>query len=226
MIAEDLYLAMIDAAQSLLMYIGIGPPAPKVIVNEIRKHLVDAKLLEDEYAKALEDVIDFRKRVEHKEIKNITGKEVDEWIEKAEKYVNRFEKLLNDLEIEKKAYDIKRNYEVMVKASVAALKSLKKLPKEPEKLPEAFKKYLVDAGLVNPRYSDVFGKVIEMRKMLEDKKLDKIKERDVYMSKEYVRRFIMDIRRFIEKPLPIDEETKEKIEKTEKPVKRAKKKKK
>jgi uncharacterized protein (UPF0332 family) len=226
MIAEDLYLAMIDATQSVLMYIGVGPPAPKVIVKEIRKHLVDAKLLEDEYAKALDDVIEFRKKVERKELKTIAGKEVDEWIEKAEKYVKRFGKLLSDLEVERKAYDIKRNYEVMVKASVAALKSLKKLPKEPEKLPEAFKKYLVNAGLVNPRYSDVFGKVIEMRKLLEDKKLDKIKERDVYMSKEYVRRFIMDIRRFIEKPLPIEEETKEKIEKAKKPVKKAKKKKK
>ena len=226
MVAEDLYLAMIDAAQAVLMYIGVGPPVPKVIVKEIRKHLVDAKLLEEEYAKTLEDVIDFRKRVEHKETKGITGEKVDDWIKRAEKYINRFEKLLSDLEIERKAYDIKRNYEVMVKASVAALKTIKKLPKEPEKLPEAFKKYLVDAGLVNPLYSDVFGKVIEMRKMLEDKKLEKIKERDVYMSKEYVRRFIMDIRRFVEKPLPSEEGAKEKIEKAKKAVKKAKKKKK
>jgi len=226
MIAEDLYLAMMDAAQAVLMYIGVGPPAPKIIVKEVKKHLVDAKLIENEYAKALEDVIEFRKEVERKEIKGITGKEVDEWIERAEKYVKRFEKLLNDLETERKVYDIKRNYEVMVKASVAALKNIKKLPKESEKLPEAFKKYLVDAGLVNPMYSDVFGKVIEMRKMLEDKKLDKIKDRDVYMSKEYVRRFIMDIRRFIEKPLPLEGEIKEKIEKAKKIVKKAKKKKK
>jgi len=225
MIAEDLYLAMMDAAQAVLMYVGVGPPAPKVIVKEVRKHLVDAKLLENEYAKALEDVIEFRKRVEHKEIKGITGKEVDDWIKRAEKYVKRFEKLLSDLEIERKVYDIKRNYEVMVKASVAALKGIKKLPKKPEKLPKAFKKYLVDAGLVNPMYSDVFEKVIEMRKMVEDKKLDKIKDRDVYMSKEYVRRFIIDIRRFIEKPLPIEGEAKEKIKKAKKLVKRAKKKK-
>lgn len=199
MIAEDLYYAMLDAAQAVLMYVGVGPPAPKVAVREVRKHLVDNGLLEEDYVKMLEDVINFRKKVEHKEIKKISGKEVDEWIKKAEKYVKRFEKLLAELELSRKANDIKKNYEVMIKASVAALKSINKLPKEPEKLPKAFKKYLIDPGLVNPIYADVFGKVIEMRKMLEDKKLDKIPDRDVYMSKEYVRRFIVDIRRVIEK---------------------------
>jgi len=224
MIAEDLYYALLDAAQAVLMYIGVAPPVPKLVAGEIRKHLVDTGLLEEEYAKTFEDVFEFRKNVEHKEIKDITGKEVDEWIEKAEKYVERFEKLLRDLELERKAYDIKRNYEVMIKASVAALKSLDKLPPEPEKLPEAFKKYLVEAGLVNPIYGDVFNKVVEMRKMVEDKRLDKITDRDVYMNKEYVRRFIMDVRKFIEKPVEEKmEEAKETME-TAKEIEKIKKK--
>ena len=198
MIAEDLYYAMLDAAQAVLMYIGVGPPVPKLAAEEMRKHLVDDGLLEEEYAKMLEDVVEFRKQVEHKELKDISGEEVDKWIEKAEKYVERLEKLLKDLEAKRKEDDIKRNYEVMIQASMAALKSLKKLPPEPEKLPEAFKKYLVDAGLVSPSYSDVFEKVITMRKMVDDKKIDKITEREVYSSKEYVRRFVNDVRRFVE----------------------------
>ena len=211
MVAEDLYYAMLDAAQAVLMYVGVGPPVPKLAADELRKHLVDSGLLEEEYAKMLEDVVDFRKHVEHKELKDINGQEVDQWIEKAEKYVERFEKLLKDLEAKRKEEDIKRNYEVMVKASVSVLKSLDKLPPEPEKLPEAFKKYLIDAGLVSPIYSDVFDKVIAMRKMVDDKKIDKITEREVYSSKEYVRRFITDVRRFIE---PSKEEAIEKIETT------------
>jgi uncharacterized protein (UPF0332 family)/predicted nucleotidyltransferase len=219
MIAEDLYYAMLDAAQAVLMYIGVGPPVPKLAAEELRKHLVDNGLLEEEYAKMLEDVVEFRKQVEHKELKDIAGQEVDKWIEKAEKYVERLEKLLKDLETKRKEEDIKRNYEVMVQASVAALKSLKKLPEEPEKLPEAFKKYLVEAGLVSPFYSDVFEKVLTMRKMVDDKKIDKITEREVYASKEYVRRFINDVRRFVE---PSKENIEEKIE----PVKEKKTKKK
>ena len=138
----------------------------------------------------------------------MSGKEVDEWIKNTEKYIKRFEKLLKDLETQRKAYDIKKSYDIMVNASVAALKSLEKLPKEPEKLPEAFKKYLIDSGLVNSSYSELFGKVIEMRKLLEDKKLDKIKDRDIYMNKEYVRRFVSDISRIIREPMPESPENK------------------
>ncbi|MFH0929331.1 MAG: nucleotidyltransferase domain-containing protein [Candidatus Aenigmatarchaeota archaeon] len=207
-IAEDLYYAMLDAAQAVLMYVGVGPPSPKNSASEVRKHLVDADLLEEEYAQMLQDINEFRKKVEYKEIKDIPGKDVDEWIKKTEKYVKRFEKLLKDLETQRKSYDIKRSYDVMVNASAAALKNLKKLPKEPEKLPEAFKKYLVDTGLINPTYSELFGKVVEMRRMLEENKLDKIKDKDIYLNKEYVRRFVTDISRIIKQPVPQEPEDK------------------
>lgn len=226
MIAEDLYYAMLDAAQALLMFVGVGPPAPKVVAREIRKNLVDTGLLEEEYAKLLDEICEFRKKVEHKEIKDISGNEVDEWIKKTEKYVERMEKLLKDLELGRKANDIKKNYEVMVKASVAALKALNKLPPEPEKLPDAFKKYLIESGIVNPIYSDVFGKVLEMRKLLEDKKIEKILDRDVYMSKEYVRRFVMDVKRVLEEKGSLDilkeERAEEKIEEAKEKVESAK----
>jgi predicted nucleotidyltransferase/uncharacterized protein (UPF0332 family) len=228
MIAEDLYMAMIDAAQAILMYVGVGPPAPKVVAREMRKHLVEPGLIEEQYAKDFEDVLAFRKSVEHKEIKDIKGTDLDAWIVRAEKFVEAMEKLLAKLEVDKKAYDIKKNYEVMIKASVAALKSINHLPPEPENLPKAFKQYLVEAGLVAPWYADVFGRVVEMRKLLEDKKMDKISDRDVYMSKEYVRRFILDVRKVIEKGKPAKEEARlpelppEKIEEAERAVETAK----
>lgn len=201
-IAEDLYYAMLDAAQAVLMYIGVGPPHPKTAAEEVRKYLVEPGLLEEEYAKMLEDVVAFRKKVEYKELNDINGQEVDEWIKKSERYVERLEKLLKELEVKRKEDDIKKNYEVMVQASVAVLKSMNKLPEQPEKLPEAFKKYLVEAGLINPLYSDVFDKVISMRKMVDDKKVEKITEREVYSSKEYVIRFVNDVRRFIQPTAP------------------------
>lgn len=199
MVVDDLYQAMVDAVQAAIMYLGFSPPPPKVLVRDTKRYLVDAKLMDEKYLKYLDDMITLRKASEKKEVKDITGQEVDEWIKKTEEFVEKMEDILNILEKERKANDIRKNYEVMVKATVAALKSLDKLPPEPEKLPDAFKKYLIEAGLVSDVYSDIFGKVIEMRKMLEDKQIDKIPERDVYVSKEYVRRFIMDVRGIIEK---------------------------
>jgi len=198
MIAEDLWYAVTDASQSVLMYIGVGPPAPKVLAREIRQHLVEPGMLEEKYAKVIEDIMKFRKQVEHKELKELSGKELDEWIDRVDDFVNRMEKLLHQLEVSKRAADIKKNYEVMIKATVAALKAIDKLPKDPKELPKAFKEHLVDPGLVNPMYGDVFEKVVKMRKSLEDKKISDIPDRDIYMSKEYVRRFLMDVRKVIE----------------------------
>jgi uncharacterized protein (UPF0332 family)/predicted nucleotidyltransferase len=213
MIAEDMYYALLDAAQAVLMYVGVGPPPPKIAANALRENLVNSGLLEEEYAKMLEDITDFRKKVEHKEVKDISGIEVDQWIAKTEKYVQRFEKLLKDLETNRKSFDVQKNYEVMIKASVAALKSMNKMPKEPEKLPEAFKKHLVESGLVNSVYSDVFDKVISMKKMLDEKSLEKVNERDVYMNKEYIRRFIEDLRKVVDKPVNVETNEEPKAEK-------------
>ncbi|HLC51077.1 MAG TPA: nucleotidyltransferase domain-containing protein [archaeon] len=229
MIAEDVYMAMLDAAQALLMYVGVGPPPPKRAGAELRKHLVTNGLLEEEYPKMMDDVIDFRKKVEHKEINEVSGKEVDDWIEKGDRFVKKMEELLHKMETQRKADDVKKNYEVMIKASVAALKSLDKLPPEPEKLSDAFKKYLVDSGLVNSMYHDVLGKVISMRRMLEEKKLEEIPERDVYMSKEYVRRFLVNVKGILEKNPPKLEKAfaaEEKMDKAKKEIETAKEEKK
>jgi hypothetical protein len=87
------------------------------------------------------------------------------------------------------------------------------MPKEPEKLPEAFKKHIVEAGLVNPAYSDVFDKVVSMKKMLDEKNIEKINEREVYVNKEYIRRFIEDLRKAMDKPIDIEPKEETKAEK-------------
>src|SRR3989304_5873392 len=117
MIAEDLYYAMLDAAQSVLMYVGVGPPPPKTAAREVRKHLVEANLLEEEYAKMLDDVYDFRKKVEHKELKEISGKEVDEWIEKADAHKAYLALLYRSRAAPRKQGNGLEAIEVMVKAS-------------------------------------------------------------------------------------------------------------
>jgi len=77
------------------------------------------------------------------------------------------------------------------------LKSLDKLPKDPKDLPEAFKKHLIEEQKLNPIYEEVLDRVIGMKKMMNDKKLDKIPERDIHTTKEYVRRFLGSIRDII-----------------------------
>ncbi|MCK4634309.1 MAG: nucleotidyltransferase domain-containing protein [Candidatus Aenigmarchaeota archaeon] len=209
-IAEDLYYACLDSLQAVVMFMGRGPPDANHAAEVGRKYLVENKLTKEETIKIIEDIINFRKKTEHKEVKDIKGEEVDKFIERAKKFVKEMERVLKILESNRKAKDVEKTYEVMIKASVAALKSLNKLPKDPKELPSAFKKHLIESGLVNPAYENVLVKVLEMKKLVNEKKIDEINERDINISKEYVRRFIGSVRKMAaEKEIKCKVEAKE-----------------
>ncbi|MCD6368104.1 MAG: nucleotidyltransferase domain-containing protein [Candidatus Aenigmarchaeota archaeon] len=197
LVAEDVYYAMIGAEEAVLMYLGIGPPDPIHAAEALEEHLVSRGLLEKKYVKYLDEVVKFRKKVERREIKDIKGSDIDEFLKKGEEFVERMNKLLKELILRRKATYIQKNYEIMLKASIAALKSLDKLPKDPKNLPNAFKKHLIEEQKLNPVYNEVFDKVLEMKKLLNDKKIDKIPERDIHLTKEYIRRFIGSVRDLI-----------------------------
>jgi predicted nucleotidyltransferase/uncharacterized protein (UPF0332 family) len=213
MVAEDLYYAVLNSSQAVLMYMGYNPPSPKHTPLDVKEHLVNEHLLEAEYLHDLEYIIDFRKKVEHKEVKDISGQHLDDLIEKAKKFVSRMEQLLLQLQKKKKESIVEKNYEVMIKAAVAALKKLDKLPPDPKDLPAAIKTSLIDAKHVDPYFEDTFRRVITMRKMLDEDKIQEIPQKDIEFTREYVRRFVEDLRPLIE-TMP---------KKASKPVKKKKK---
>lgn len=203
MVAEDLYYSMLNSAQAVLMYVGQNPPSPKHTPLEVEEHLVKTNLLERNYLDNLVAVIEFRKRVEHKEIKDIAGQELDEFIQKSKQFVSRMEQLLLQLQKKKKETIVQKNYEVMIKAAVAALKKMEKLPPDPKDLPMAVKSHLIDKGHVDPYFNEVFGRVVAMRKMLDEDKIGELPQREVEMTREYVRRFVRDLEPLLEaRPAP------------------------
>src|SRR2546428_6189492 len=128
MLAEDCYYAILNTAQAVLMFMGNAPPVPSKAYDEVKKNLVEHGLLEQEYADWLREIIEIRKKIEHKELMDVTGQFVDEWIEKSEKFIDKMFNLLNALEVRKKEKILERTHEVMIKAAKTTLKSLKKLP--------------------------------------------------------------------------------------------------
>ncbi len=193
MVAEDLYYAFLNSVQAILMYMGQNPPTPKHTPQAVREHLVNSNLLEQVYLSDLENIIEFRKKVEHKEITDISGQQLDEYVQKTKQFVSRMEQMLLQLQKKKKETIVQKNYEVMIKAAVASLKKIEKLPPDPKDLPTAIKSYLIDTGRVDPYYGEVFKKVVTMRKMLDEDKIAEIPQRDIELTREYVRRFVRDL---------------------------------
>ncbi len=198
MIAEDLYYAMLNSSQAILMYVGQNPPSPKHCPDAVDEYLVKAGLLEQVYLDDLRGVINFRKGVEHKDIKDLSGQDLDNYIQKAKQFVSRMEQLLMQMQKKKKETIVQKNYEVMIKAAVSALKSINQLPPDPKDLPAAIKTCLVDKGHIDPYFSEVFKRVVTMRKMLDEDKIAEIPQRDLELTREYVRRFVRDLEPFLD----------------------------
>jgi predicted nucleotidyltransferase/uncharacterized protein (UPF0332 family) len=193
MLAEDCYYAMLNSAQAVLMFMGLEPPVPSKAYDEVKKYLVDPGILEQNYADWLKEIIEIRKKIEHKELMDVTGTFVDECIDKADKFIEKMFQLLSVLEFRKKEKILERTHEVMYKAAIAALKTLHKLPEKTEMIPDAFKKEFVDKKLVEGYYWDIWKKIEEMKGLTGKKEFEKVADKDVYQMREYVRNLIRDL---------------------------------
>ncbi len=90
----DLYWAVVDAAHAALMKVGEVPPTPSHIAKMIHEKLVKKKLV----SKRAADIMDFfytlSKRITHREIQKVTGKQYDQYKEEAEDFVKEMRKVI------------------------------------------------------------------------------------------------------------------------------------
>ncbi len=94
-IIDALSSAVIDAAQAPLMNVGVSPPTPKNIVGQLKIHFVRKRKLSSEYVRYYEDVIKTWKALEHGELKTLKPEKIDELVEKATRFVEKMEELMN-----------------------------------------------------------------------------------------------------------------------------------
>jgi len=202
MVVEDCYYAMLETAQAVLMFLGRYPPRPKDAPEVLRKALVEMKFLEEKYVKYLEDIIELRKKVEHKKIKGITGTELDEWIEKTKVFVKKMQNLIVKVEILKRENMIEKSHDIMSETVLTLLRAMKKAPKKDEPLSAAFKRHLVDTGMIPDDYLNVFQELEKMEKQVKAGKVMDISKRDILQHREYVRKFIRVAGRTLRKHKP------------------------
>ncbi len=214
MLAEDCYYAILNSVQAVLMFMGLAPPVPSKAFDDVAEFLVKPGILEQQYADWLKEIVDIRKKIEHKELLDVSGAFVDEWIDKSEKFVDRMFNLIGALEIRKKEKILERTHEVMQKAAITALKTLHKIElsqnienpaidfnqlvqdfekKLGSKVSDAFKRDFIDTKRVQPYYFDMWKKIEDMKKLSDERKIQQVPDKDVYEMREYVRKLIRDL---------------------------------
>jgi uncharacterized protein (UPF0332 family)/predicted nucleotidyltransferase len=94
---EGCYWAMVDCSQALLMARGVTPPSPEHIPILLKEHFVDVKLLDLKYVIDFRDLHDLHRKIMHGNLRDIDGKVVDTWQNKAEKFLEETLKIIKKI---------------------------------------------------------------------------------------------------------------------------------
>ena len=203
LIVEDLYYAMLESAQAVLMFLGKSPPRPSDAGEALRKTLVEMKLADPALAKDLSDIITLRKNVEHKKINKVSGELLDNWVVKADKFVKKMEKLIVKIEVMKRESMVEKSLAIMQETATTLLKSMNK-PVPKENMAGVIKRELVETGMIDKKYLDVFTELEKMRDTVKKGKILDIDKQSILVQREYVRRFIRDAGRVLRKNIQVD----------------------
>jgi len=94
---EGVYWAMVDAAHALLMSAKVTPPSPEHIPILLKEKFVDRKLLKMKYVVWYRDVYILHRKILHGDLSDIKGTELDEWQDRADKFIRIVAELINKI---------------------------------------------------------------------------------------------------------------------------------
>jgi uncharacterized protein (UPF0332 family)/predicted nucleotidyltransferase len=101
---EGIYWTMVDSAQAALITLGKLPPSPEHVGIMLKESFVDTGLLKIDYVRWYREILSIHKGIAHGEIKNIRGVEIEEWQNKAEKFLSKMIEIIDQLiEAQKKS---------------------------------------------------------------------------------------------------------------------------
>ena len=171
---EDIYYAILTPSQAALMLYGIAPPAPRETSELMREIFVKKeKLLEDKFVDILDNNIKIRKDIEHGEKKELTGKEVDQLLADATKYLKRIKRLFSQIEKIKEEEDMLKIYDnvITIIRDVFKIEGIEKV--DDLSIVSMFEYEIIAKGLIPAKFLRTLNDIIKAKKDYEEKKLTK-----------------------------------------------------
>jgi predicted nucleotidyltransferase/Skp family chaperone for outer membrane proteins len=171
---EDMWYATVTPSQAAIMLYGLPPPAPRELPDVLREIFVKKeKLFDDEHVKFLELVIKMHKDVEYGIKKNVTGGEVQEMLDKADKYLKALNRLYESIEERKELDSTQHVYEsvVTVIRDVLTLEGVEKA--SDEESVRLFEREVVHKGIIPERYLRILKEIHKAKKEYDAGKLSR-----------------------------------------------------
>ncbi len=92
---EGVYWTMVDAAQAALITAGKLPPSPEHIPQMLKTTFADNGLLKLDRVGELREIYLLHKGIQHREINDIKGNEIDKWQNIAESFLLEMSKIID-----------------------------------------------------------------------------------------------------------------------------------
>ncbi|MFB6203028.1 MAG: nucleotidyltransferase domain-containing protein [Candidatus Nanohaloarchaea archaeon] len=204
-IPHKLEQVMANAGQAPIMLTGKAPPGKEKVPELLEEMFVEEDMLEEEYVEKARDIYEFGDRGE-KNPEEVTGEEVEEYLDRTDDFVRRMHKLVSQLGARKKVRGIVDDYKKFLRANVAALKSRGVTPPEDkDDLPEVVSEEL-DVGEDHLQMFDRWEDVIER---IRNKELDDVNEKEIYELKNETKKFVSQVGKDIQEAKEEEEKTEE-----------------
>jgi len=190
---EDIYYAILTPSQAALMLYGAPPPTPKETAEVMREIFVKKeKLLEDDFVKTLEKVVQTRKAIEHGDKKEMTGKEIDDLLNESGKYLKRIKRLFSQIERIKEEEDVLKTYEgvMTILRDVLSLEGIEKVTDAD--VTKAFNETLVAKGKAPEQFARIVDNIMGSRKHYDEKKLTKVEIDKVTRESNELIKFLVE----------------------------------
>ena len=157
LVIGDIYWGVLTPSQALLMLYGLPPPTPKETVAEMKKIFYEKeKILEKKYIEILERIVGIYKDYEHEKVKEVSGKQVDEFLKDALDYMKRLKELR--VQIEKRAQE--KTISQIYEDSMKILKSLFG-DKGEQKLITEFESELIKKGKLPQNHLHILNDIVK-----------------------------------------------------------------
>jgi predicted nucleotidyltransferase/uncharacterized protein (UPF0332 family) len=94
---EGVYWAMVDSAHAALITAKVSPPSPEHIPGQLRMNFVEKKMLKMKYVAWLRDLMELHKKINHGEISDLKGVEIDAWQDRASEFIGEMAEIIKKL---------------------------------------------------------------------------------------------------------------------------------
>lgn len=190
---EDMFWAIITPSQAALMLYGIPPPTPRETTEVMRELFVKKeRLLEEEYVKVLEKIINTRKELEHDPKKDITGQEIDVLLKDSERYLKRIDRLFKQIQRMKEEENMVQIYDGVVTMirDVLKLEGIEKI--EDVEIVKIFEDELISKGKIPAKFLRTLNSIIKAKKDYDTGKLTKAEVEKVKTDSEQFIRVLIE----------------------------------